>query len=66
MFLTSKLTTFFIETPLGNSSGTNVEPYVIAFVILVNSFTKFRVRLNVPPIVFVSLNFLNFGSPLTL
>jgi hypothetical protein len=39
-----------------------MKPDVITLVFLVNSFTKFGIRLNIPPIVFVSLDLLD-GRP---
>jgi hypothetical protein len=65
-FLAPKLTTVLVKTPLGDPSGPYVEPYVIALVLHVNSFTKFGIRLDIPSIMFVALNLLDAGPRLTL
>ena len=42
------------------------KPHVIRLVFFTNSFTKFRVRLNKPAIVLVSLNLFDVSPALTL
>jgi hypothetical protein len=59
MFLTPKLTALLVKTPLGNSPDTYMKPHVIALMVLVNSFTIFRVGLDVPTLMLVTLHLFN-------
>ena len=59
MFSPFELGTVFVEAPLRNAPGPYVKPHVVRFVFLSNSFAKFRVCLDVPPIVLVPLNTLH-------
>jgi len=66
MFSPFELGTFLIETPLRNTLGPDVKPYMVRLVFLVNSFTIFGVGLSIPPVVFSSLNLFDMRSTLTL
>ena len=66
MFGPFELSAFLIKTPLRNPPRTNMKPDVIRFVVLPNSFTKFRVGLGKPSIVFAPLNLFDMRPPLTL
>jgi hypothetical protein len=60
MFLTPKLTALLVKTPLRNPPDTYMKPHVIALVVLVNSFTIFRVSLDIPTLMLVTLHLLHF------
>ena len=66
MFRPFELGTVLVKAPLRHASVSYMKPDVITLVFCVNSFTKFRVCLNKPPIVFVSLNLLDPSTLLTL
>ena len=66
MFSPFELSTVFVEAPLRNAPGPYVKPHVVRFVFLSNSFAKFRVCLDVPPIVFVSLNLFDMRTTLSI
>ena len=65
MFTTVKLRTVLIETPLRHSARVNRKPDVIRLVFAPQVFAVPRVRLDVPPVILVSLNTLHMGSLLT-
>jgi hypothetical protein len=65
MFRAFELGTVLVKATLGNTSVSYMKPYMIRLVFGTNSFTKFRVCLNKPPIVFVSLNLLDTSTLLT-
>jgi hypothetical protein len=66
MFRPFELGTVLIKASLGHASVSYMEPYVVTLVLCANSFTKFRVCLNKPSIVLVSLNLLDPSPTLTL
>ena len=65
MFSAFELGTLFVKTPLRNLRACNVKPDVVRLVVSSNTFTIFGVRLDVPSIVFVSLNTLDVCMFLT-
>jgi hypothetical protein len=65
MFSAFELGTLFIKTPLRNLRACYVKPDVVRLVISSNTFTILGVRLDIPPIVFVSLNTLDVCTLLT-
>jgi len=66
MFGPFELGTVFVKTPLRNTPGSDVKPYMVRLVFLVNSFTIFGVRLYVPAVVLVPLDLFDLGLALTL
>lgn len=65
MFRAFELGTFLVKATLGHTSVSYMKPYMVTLVFSMNSFTKFRVCLNKPPIVLVSLNLLDPRTLLT-
>jgi len=65
MFSAFELGTLFIKTPLRNLRACYVKPDVVRLVISSNTFTILGVRLDVPSIVFMSLNTLDVCMFLT-
>jgi hypothetical protein len=61
MFRPMKLMTVFVKAPLRHASGMYRKPYVIRFVFSLDIFTVLGVRLDIPPIILVSLHTLNRG-----
>lgn len=66
MFRPFELGTFLIKTPLRNTSRPYMEPNVVRLVFFSNSFTKFRVRLGIPPVMFPALDLFDPCPTLTI
>ena len=66
MFGPFELGTVLIETPLRNTPGSYMKPYMVRLVFLSNSFTKFGVGLSIPPVMFPTLDLFDMSPALTL
>lgn len=66
MFSPFELGTVFVKTSLRNPPRSNMKPNMVRLVFLLNFFTKFRVGLGKPSVMFAPLNLFDVSSPLTL